>query len=89
MSTDCWLENVKRHLEDIRIHGRTVLKWSLRLKGWSMGTELIWFKTGSIVYLCEYGSDSAGYLKGGEFVDWLSDYQLFKESHRVLSVILL
>jgi hypothetical protein len=27
---------------------------------------------------CEYGNEPSGFIKGEEFLDWLSDYGLFK-----------
>jgi hypothetical protein len=29
---------------------------------------------------CEHGNELSGFIKGGEFLDWLSDYQLLKDS---------
>jgi len=28
---------------------------------------------------CEHGNETSGFIKGGEFVDWLSDYKLPKK----------
>jgi len=28
---------------------------------------------------CEYGNEPSGFIKGGEFVDQLSDFQLLKK----------
>jgi len=33
-----------------------------------------------VVGCCQHGNESPGSVKGGEFIDWLSDYQFLKDS---------
>jgi len=35
---------------------------------------------GPVASSCGHGSESSGSIKGGEFLDWLSDSQLLKDS---------
>jgi hypothetical protein len=37
-------------------------------------TECIWLRIGPVVGPCEYGSEPSGSIKGGEFLDYPSDY---------------
>jgi hypothetical protein len=34
---------------------------------------------GRVVGSCEHGNGTSGFIKGGEFFDWLIDYQLLKK----------
>jgi hypothetical protein len=35
---------------------------------------------GPVVGSCEHGNGTSGYVKEGEFLDWLSNCQVFKDS---------
>jgi hypothetical protein len=32
-----------------------------------------------VLVCCEHGNEPSGIINGGEFLDWLSDYQLLEE----------
>jgi hypothetical protein len=42
-------------------------------------------KSGPVAEFCEHGTESSGCIKGGEFLDLLSDYQLLKEDSALWS----
>jgi hypothetical protein len=40
----------------------------------------MWLRVESSGDSCEHGDEHSGYIKGGEFLDYLSDCQLFRDS---------
>jgi len=51
-------------LKDVGLDGKIILEWLLGVLGWDR------------IHLgpCEHGNELSGCIKGGEFLDWLSDY---------------
>jgi hypothetical protein len=47
--------------------------------GRTMWTGFIWLRTGTSSGLLWTGTEPSGYIKGGGFLDWLSDCQLIKK----------
>jgi hypothetical protein len=48
---------------------KTVSKWILKKQTGRVWTGFIWLKIGSAVGSCEYGTEHAGSIKRGEFLD--------------------
>jgi hypothetical protein len=47
-----------------------------------VGSGFIWIRLGTSGRKggsCEHGNEPLGSIKGGEFLDWLSDYYLLKK----------
>jgi hypothetical protein len=43
-----------------------------------MWTGFIWFRI-PVAISCERGNETSGSIKGGEFIDYLSNYQFLKK----------
>jgi len=58
-------------LGDPSVDGRVILRWIFRK--WSVGiwTGSSWFGQGEVVGTCECGNERSGFIKCGEFLDWL------------------
>jgi len=41
-------------------------------------TGCIWLRIGLVAGPCEHGNEPSGSMKGGEFINWLSDYWLLR-----------
>jgi len=61
----------RRHLEDLGLDGRIVLKWIF--KKWDEGTwtGLIWLGVGKVTGSCECGYEHSAYIKSGDFLGYL------------------
>jgi hypothetical protein len=66
-------------LEDPGVDGRIILKWLFRK--WDGGRRLDCPGSGQgqEVGACECGNESSGFIKCGEFLDWLRTGCLFKK----------
>jgi hypothetical protein len=76
MHTELQLENSKGrdHSEDLGTDGMIIFKWILGKYGGKVWTGCIWLRLGTSTGSCEHENESLGFVKGGEFCDWLSDY---------------
>jgi hypothetical protein len=45
-----------------------------------MWIGFIWLRMGTVVCSCEHGIEVQGFIKGEEFLDYLGDYLLKKDS---------
>jgi hypothetical protein len=68
-------------LKDLGVDGRIILAWILNKYGERTWTGLVWLGYRPVVGSCEYCNTSllSVSIKGGEFIDCLSSYQLLKE----------
>jgi hypothetical protein len=63
---------VKRLLRRPRHKLEINVKLDLKEMGCGSMTKIVWFKIG-------HSNESSGSIKGSEFPDWLSDYQLLEK----------
>jgi hypothetical protein len=54
------------------------IRMGLKEIGWRCGLDSTGAGYGPVAGSCEYGNEPSGSIKGGEFLDWLSDYELLK-----------
>jgi hypothetical protein len=68
-------ENVKgrHHSEDLTIDGKVILEWILGNRVGRCGTSA-WLRIGTSGGCCDHGNESWVSIKGGEFLNKLSDY---------------
>jgi hypothetical protein len=65
--------------------GRSRCRWEdsiiidLRQTEQNLWTRLICLRIRTSDRPCEHGNEPWGFIKRGEFLDWLSDYQLLKD----------
>jgi len=59
----------RRHLEDLGIVGRIILKWIFKMWDEETWTGLIDSGQGQVAGACECGNEPSGSTKCGEFVD--------------------
>jgi hypothetical protein len=55
------------------------VRTDLREIGWEVWTGCIWLRIDPMAGSCERGNEPAGSVKGGEFLDCLSDWWLLKK----------
>jgi len=54
---------------------------NIRMDLTEIGWEVVdWIRLGPVVGFCEHGNEPSDSIKGGEFLDYMSDYQLLKDS---------
>jgi hypothetical protein len=84
------LESLKGrdYSEYLHIDGRIILKWISRKRGGRLWSGFIRLRMGPVTDSCEHGDGPLGFIKGGKFLDWLSDYQLLKKDCSVELVVL-
>ena len=58
-------------LEVVGIYGTIIFKWILNKWDGEAGTGLIGLRVGTGGGLCECGNEPSGFIKCGEFLDWL------------------
>jgi hypothetical protein len=75
-----WSENLKGrdHSEDPRCRWNDNIRMNVREVGWE--SVFMWLRIGTIGVCCEHGNEPFGSIKIGEFLDYLSDYKLKKDS---------
>jgi hypothetical protein len=59
----------RRRLGRPRLRWEDNIKMDLQKVGWGAWTGLIWFRIGTVVSSCEYGNETSGSIKCGEFLD--------------------
>jgi hypothetical protein len=76
MHTNFWLENLKGqdHTEDIGIDKKIILEWILGDLGGKVWTRCIWLRIGTSGSSCEHDNEPSTFIKGRDFIDYLSDY---------------
>jgi len=67
------------HLEHPRIGGRIVLRWIIRRWDGGHGLDQCGSGEGQVADTCECGNEPSGYIKCGEFFDWLRTCYLLKK----------
>jgi len=72
MHTKFWSEGLKGryHSEEIGVEGKIMLEWSVG----RCGLDASGSRQVPVVGYCEHGNEHSGSIKGGEFLDQLSDY---------------
>jgi len=58
-------------LEDPGVDGRIILRWIFRKWDVGYGLDRAGLGKGQVVGTCECGNKLSGYIKCGEFLDWL------------------
>jgi len=73
-----WLEDLKGkdQLQKLGIDGRITLEWILGRKGGNVWTGYVLLRIGTSKEPYEHGNEPLDSMKGREFLDQLSDYQL-------------
>jgi hypothetical protein len=74
---DLWYEDLagRDHLEDVGLCGMIILKRNLEKQNRWAWTGFMWHRVGiSGSDCCEHDNETSGSIKGGEFLDKLSDY---------------
>jgi hypothetical protein len=73
-SKKVWFKSTKGRdqLEDLGIYGRIILKWILGTYGWRCGLDSSDIGQGPMKNSCEHGNETFCYIKGREFIHWLS-----------------
>jgi hypothetical protein len=66
-------------LEDLGVGGKKILELILGKWGGRLWTGFVWVRKEPVVSCCEDGNKHSGIIKGGKFLDQLSDYQLLKD----------
>jgi hypothetical protein len=72
-------EKGRDHSEDLDIDGKIILESILGKCGEKVWTGFIWLRMGPVTGSFERSNEASGYIKGGEFLVYLSDYQLLKK----------
>jgi hypothetical protein len=62
---------------DPDVDGRIIVKWTYILQGSGLGSN--GSREGSVVGRFEDGNEPSGFIKFGELLDQLGDYQLLKK----------
>jgi hypothetical protein len=75
MLTNFLLENLKGrdHAEDLGIDGKIILEWILERRGKMCGLNASGSRWAPVGGSCEYSNEPLGSIKGGKFLDNLSD----------------
>jgi hypothetical protein len=70
-----WFENLKGrdHSEELGVDGRKLLERIVGRYDGKVRTGCIWLNDGPVASSCEGGNELSGSIKGGEFLDYLSD----------------
>jgi hypothetical protein len=75
------------HLEDLGVDGRIILRWIVRKWGEKVWTECIWLRWGPVAGCCEHGNELSGSIKGGKFLDQLSNCYLQEKDSALWSLM--
>lgn len=73
MHVGFWWENLKeiRHLEDLEVSGRIILKWIINKYDGMTFIGYIWLRIETMDGFCWHGNEPLGFIKRREFLDWL------------------
>ena len=66
------------HLKDQGVDGRIIFKWVFKIWDGRHGLDLFGSGQGQLAGYCECGNEPQGFLKCGEFLDYLRTCQLIK-----------
>jgi hypothetical protein len=55
------------------VDGKIILEWILGKQAGKVWIGFIWLRIGTNGGCCENGNEPSGSIKGGEFLDYLSD----------------
>jgi hypothetical protein len=64
----------REHSENLGVDGKKIFQWILGKYVRKVWIGLIWLRIRTNGGSCEQGNEPSGFMKGGEFLDFLSDY---------------